>query len=1052
MIERIIDWSARNGFLVGLATFFLMGWGIWAVLHTPLDALPDLSDVQVIVFTEWPGRSPDLVEDQITYPIVTSMLGAPRIKYVRGQSFLGLSFVYIVFQDGTDMYWARSRVVEYMQGVTGKLPEGVSPTLGPDATGVGWVFQYALVDESGTHDLAELRSFQDWYLRYWLQSVPGVAEVASIGGFVKQYQVEVDPVKLQGYGIPLHRVIEAIRRSNNDVGGRVIEVSEREYMVRGRGYIRSLDDIRVVPLGTDQAGTPITVQDVANVAIGPDMRRGIAELDGKGEVVGGIVVMRYGENALAVIERVKAKLREIEPSVPEGIQIVPVYDRSELILRAIATLKEKLIEISVVVSVITLVFLFHFRSALVAILVLPVAILMSFVAMYYLGITSNVMSLAGIAIAIGAMVDAIIVMVENAHRRLEEWQRTGGPDSRVSVIVRAAQEVGKPLFFSLLIITVSFLPVFMLEAQEGRLFRPLAATKTFAMFFASFVSITLGPLLMVLFIRGRIHAEERNPLNWLLVRVYRPVARGALRVRWLVLALAAGGLVWTIPIFTQLGSEFMPPLNEGTILYMPTALPGISIKKATQILQTQDRLLKEFPEVDRVFGKMGRARTATDPAPLSMAETVVTLKPQDQWRPGMTWDRLIAEMDRTLRFPGMPNIWWMPIQTRTEMLATGIRSSLGIKIYGPKLDEIERIGLQIEGLLQNVPGTRSVFAERVTGGYYLDIDVRREAAARYGLTVGDVHDVIESAIGGKNIAYTIEGRERYPINVRYPRELRQDLEALKRVLVTTPAGEHLPLAQLAELSMSTGPPSIRDENGALTGIVFVDVAGRDLGSYVQEVQALIQEHVQLPPGYSLGWGGQYQYLERAKAKLTIAIPLTVLLIFVLLYLNFRSVPRCLIVLLSVPFSLIGAVGYLNYLEYHLSVAVWVGVIALLGVAAEIGVLMIVYLDQAIEGRRAEGRLRTLADLREAIVDGASRRVRPILMTASAVTFGLLPIMWTSGTGADVMKRIAAPMIGGMVSTTLLALMVIPALYFIWRRRELALPPELHNEAIEGPKL
>ncbi len=1036
MINRIIEWSARNGFLVGLATFFVMAWGIWAVSQTPLDALPDLSDVQVIVFTEWPGRSPDLVEDQITYPIVTSMLGAPRIKYVRGQSFLGLSFVYIVFQDGTDMYWARSRVVEYMQGVESQLPNGVSPTLGPDATGVGWVFQYALVDESGTHDLADLRSFQDWHLRYWLQSVPGVAEVASIGGFVKQYQVQVDPIKLQGYGMSLQKIIEAIRRSNNDVGGRVIEASEREYMVRGRGYIRSLDDIRVIPLGTDGHGTPITIDDVATVGIGPDMRRGVAELDGKGEVVGGIVVMRYGENALAVIERIKAKLREIEPSVPEGIRILPVYDRSDLILQAIATLKEKLLEVSLVVSIITLVFLFHVRSALVAILVLPVAILMSFIAMYSLGITSNVMSLAGIAIAIGAMVDAIVVMVENAHRRLEEWQRTGGGESRVSVIVRAAQEVGKPLFFSLLIITVSFLPVFMLEAQEGRLFRPLAATKTFAMFFASLVSITLGPLLMVLFIRGRIHAEERNPLNWVLVRIYRPLARIALRLRWLVLALAVGGFVWTISMFTQLGSEFMPPLNEGTILYMPTALPGISIKKAAEVLQTQDRLLKEFPEVERVFGKMGRARTPTDPAPLSMAETVVTLKPQDQWRPGMTWDKLIDEMDKKVRFPGMPNIWWMPIQTRTEMLATGIRTSLGILIYGPALEEIERIGLQIEGLLQNVPGTRSAYAERVTGGYYLDIEVNRRAAARYGLTVQDVQDVIESAIGGKNIAFTVEGRERYPINVRYPRELRHDLEALKRVLVMTPSGQHLPLAQLADISKKTGPPSIRDENGALAGIVFVDVAGRDLGGYVEEVKALIHEQVPLPSGYSLGWGGQYQYLERAKDKLVVVIPLTILLIFVLLYLNFRSVPQCVIVLLAVPFSLIGAVWYLSYLGYNLSVAVWVGIIALLGVATEIGVLIIVYLDQAVEQRRAEGRLETPADLREAIVEGASRRVRPIVMTASAVIFGLLPIMWSHGTGAGVMQRIAAPMIGGMITATILALLILPALYLIWRSQTL----------------
>ncbi|WP_447974476.1 efflux RND transporter permease subunit [Nitrospira sp. Kam-Ns4a] len=1034
MISRVIDWSARNAFLVVLATLLLTGWGFWAVVHIPLDAIPDLSDVQVIVFTEWPGRSPDLVEDQITYPIVTSMLGAPRIKSVRGQSFLGLSFVYIIFEDGTDLYWARSRVVEYLQGITGKLPDGVSPTLGPDATGVGWVFQYALVDPSGQHDLAELRSFQDWHLRYWLQSVPGVAEVASIGGIVKQYQVQVDPTKLLGYHIPLKTVIEAIRRSNNDVGGRVIEASEREYMVRGRGYIRSLDDIRHVPLGTDRQGTPIMVQNVAQVTVGPDMRRGLAELDGQGETVGGIVVMRYGENALAVIDRVKDKLQEIAPSLPKGIQIVPVYDRSELILRAIATLKEKLIEISLVVSVISLVFLFHFRSALVAILTLPIAILLSFLAMYYLGITSNIMSLAGIAIAIGAMVDAVIVMVENAHKRLEQWESAGRPGSRTDVIIRAAQEVGKPLFFSLLIITVSFLPVLTLEAQEGRLFRPLALTKTAAMFFAALVSITLAPLLMVWLIRGRIAPEERNPINRALIGLYRPLVSGALRARWLVVALAILAVAASVPLYGTLGSEFMPPLNEGTILYMPTALPGISITEAGRLLQRQDQLLKQFPEVEHVFGKIGRARTPTDPAHLSMAETVVTLKPDEQWRPGMTWDSLIAEMDRVVRFPGMPNIWWMPIQTRTEMLATGIRSNLGIKILGPDLAEIERIGLAIEGLLQGVPGTRSAYAERITGGYYLDVHVNREEAARYGLTVEDVEDTIETAIGGKTITQTVEGRERYPINVRYLRELRDNPEALRRVLVATPTGAQIPIAQLARITMTSGPPAIRDENGSLAGIVFVDVAGRDLGGYVAEVQRLVHERVPLPPGYSLAWGGQFHYLERAQARLTIVVPVTLVLIFVLLYVNFRSVVRSLIVLLSVPFAVVGAVVFLHLLQYHLSVAVWVGIIALAGVAAETGVIMILFLDEAYERWQQEGRLRSPADLREAIIEGAVQRVRPKMMTASAILIGLLPIMWSHGTGADVMKRIAAPMIGGVVTSTLLTLLVIPTLYFIWRRR------------------
>lgn len=1038
MIRRVIEWSARNPFLVFLATLFVMGWGLWALYHTPLDAIPDLSDVQVIVFTEWSGRSPDLVEDQITYPIVTSMLGAPRIKSVRGQSFLGLSFVYIIFEDGTDIYWARSRVVEYMQGVTGKLPEGVSPTLGPDATGVGWVFQYALVDTSGQHDLAELRSFQDWYLRYWLQSVPGVAEVASIGGFVKQYQVQVDPTKLLGYHIPLKTVIEAIRRSNNDVGGRVIEASEREYMVRGRGYIQSLDDLRHIPLGTDRQGTPITVRDVAYVTMGPDIRRGLAELDGQGETVGGIVVMRYGENALAVIDRVKDKLTEITPSLPKGIEIVTVYDRSDLILRAIATLKEKLIEISLVVSVISLVFLFHLRSALVAILTLPVAILLSFLAMYYLGITSNIMSLAGIAIAIGAMVDAVIVMIENAHKRLEQWDRDGQPGSRTGVIIRAAQEVGKPLFFSLLIITISFLPVFTLEAQEGRLFRPLAFTKSAAMLFAALVSITLAPLLMVWLIRGRIAPEEHNPINRVLIWLYRPLVSGALRVRWLVVILAIVAVGSSVPLYGKLGSEFMPPLNEGTILYMPTALPGISVTQAGMLLQRQDQLLKQFPEVERVFGKIGRARTPTDPAHLSMAETVVTLKPEEQWRRGVTWDSLIAEMEKVVKFPGMPNIWWMPIQTRTEMLATGIRSNLGIKILGPDLTEIERIGLEIEGLLQGIPGTRSAYAERVTGGYYLDVHVNREEAARYGLTVEDVEDVIESAIGGKNITQTVEGRERYPVNVRYLRELREDPESLRRVLVEARNGVQIPLGQLARIAMTTGPPAIRDENGSLAGIVFVDVAGRDLGGYVEEVQKVIRERVTLPAGYSLAWGGQFQYLERAKARLKVVVPVTIVLIFVLLYLNFKSVTRSLIVLLSVPFGVVGAVVFLYLLHYHLSVAVWVGIIALAGVAAETGVIMIIFLDEAYDRRQREGRLRSMADLREAIIEGAVQRVRPKMMTASAILIGLLPIMWSHGTGADAMKRIAAPMIGGMLSSTILTLLVIPAIYALWRGR--SVPP------------
>jgi copper/silver efflux system protein len=1051
MIDRVIAWSAKNGFLVMLALVLSMGWGGWALIHTPLDAIPDLSDVQVIVFTEWEGRSPDLVEDQITYPIITSMLGAPRIKTVRGQSFLGVSFVYIIFEDGTDIYWARSRVVEYMQGVTGKLPEGLSPRLGPDATGVGWVFQYALVDESGQHDLAELRSFQDWYLRYWLQSVPGVAEVASIGGFVKQYQVQVDPNKLLGYHISLKQLIGAIRQSNNDVGGRVLEIGEREYMVRGRGYIQSLEDIRQIAVATDPQGTPITVRDLALVTLGPDMRRGAAELDGRGETAGGIVIMRYGENALAVIDRVKAKLTEITPSLPKGMEIILVYDRSQLIQAAIATLKEKLLEVTIVVSLVSLVFLFHLRSALVAILILPAAILLSFLAMFYLGITSNIMSLAGIAIAIGAMVDAVLVMIENAHKRLEQWERAGRAGSRTAVIIRAAQEVGKPLFFSLLIITISFLPVFTLEAQEGRLFKPLAVTKTAAMFFAALVSVTLAPLLMVWFLTGKIRPETSNPINRLLIGVYRPLVSGALRVRWLVLSLAVLAIAAAVPLYRSLGSEFMPPLNEGTILYMPTALPGISVTEATTLLQRQDQLLKQFPEVDHVFGKIGRAQTPTDPSHFSMAETVVTLKPEDQWRTGVTWDSLIAEMDTRLKFPGMPNIWWMPIQTRTEMLATGIRSNLGIKILGPDLSEIERLGVKIESLLQGLHGTRSAYAERVTGGYYLDFRINREAVARYGLRVEDVEEVIESAIGGKTISQTVEGRERYSINVRYLRALRDDPESLRRVLVETPRGANIPMAQLAQISMVMGPPSIRDEQGSLAGIVFVDVAGRDLAGYVADAQRVIREQVPLKPGYRLEWGGQFQYLERAKVRLQIVVPLTVFLIFVLLYLNFKSVARSLIILLSVPFAAVGAVLYLFILQYHLSVAVWVGIIALAGVAAETGVIMIVFLDEAYERRQREGRLRSQQDLREAVIEGAVQRVRPKLMTASAILIGLLPIMWGHGAGADVMKRIAAPMIGGMISSTLLTLLVIPAIYALWRARQLPAQPSEASLSDESAK-
>jgi Cu(I)/Ag(I) efflux system membrane protein CusA/SilA len=1029
MIARLIEASARNPILVILCVVLLAAWGLWAVFQVPLDAIPDLSDVQVIVYTEWPGRSPTLIEDQITYPVVTSLLAGPRVKRVRGVSEYGVSYVYVIFEDRTDLYWARSRVLEYLQKLTGKLPIGVTPTLGPDATGVGWVFQYALVDESGTHDLAQLRSLQDWYLRYQLESVPGVAEVSSIGGFVKQYQIEVDPNTLAAFRLPIQTVIEAIRNSNAEVSGRVLEMAGTEYVIRGRGYLHSVDEIELIPVGTDGRGTPILVRDIGRVQLGPDQRRGIAELDGKGQTVGGIVIMRAGENALKVIERVKARLAEITVTLPKPVHIVTTYDRSDLILRAVAVLREKLVEESVIVSLVALVFLFHIRSALVAILILPVAVLLAFIPMAYLRITSNIMSLGGIAIAIGAMVDAAIVMVENAHKRLEQ----SPSDNRTDIIIAAAKEVGRPLFFSLLVIAVSFLPIFALEAQEGRLFTPLAYTKTFAMLFATVLSVTLAPVLMVILIRGRIRAEAKNPLNRLLIALYQPILSGALRIRWLTAGLAVVAVAVTVPVFMRLGAEFMPPLNEGTILYMPTTVPGLSIPEATKILQVQDQLLTTFPEVERVFGKMGKAPTATDPAFVGMAEITVTLKPEAQWRAGMTWDRLLDEMDAKLRLPGFPNIWWMPIQTRTEMITTGVRSPVGIKVLGPDLKTIERMGVEIEQALATVPGTKSVFAERLNEGYYLDLVVNRREAARYGLTMGDVQAVITSAIGGETVTTTVEGRERYPVNVRYQRELRDDPDRLKRVLIPTPTGAQVPLGQIAEVVITQGPPSIADEAGALAGLVSVSVGGRDLRGYVQDAQRAVRELVSLPSGYRLIWTGQYEHLVRAEERLKLVVPVTLAVILLLLYLNFRSLPKSLIVLLSVPFAAIGAVWYLDYLGYNLSVAVWVGIIALAGVAAETGVVMLVYLDEAYERHVREGRMATAQDLREAIMEGAVQRVRPKMMTVAAIMGGLLPIMWTTGTGADVMKRIAAPMIGGMVSSTVLTLLVIPVLYMLWRR-------------------
>jgi Cu(I)/Ag(I) efflux system membrane protein CusA/SilA len=1043
MIARLIEGSARNPVLVILCVLMLAAWGAWAVVQVPLDAIPDLSDVQVIIYTEWPGRSPTLMEDQVTYPIVASLLAGPKVKRVRGVSEYGVSYVYVIFEDRTDVYWARSRVLEYLQKLTGKLPSGVTPTLGPDATGVGWVYQYALVDESGTHDLAQLRSLQDWYLRYQLESVPGVAEVSAIGGFVKQYQIEVDPNTLAAYRLPIKTIIEAVRNSNAEVSGRVLEMAGTEYVIRGRGYLRSVEDIELIPVGTDGRGTPILIRDIAHVQIGPDQRRGIAELDGKGQTVGGIVIMRAGENALAVIERIKARLEEITPGLPNGVRIIPTYDRSDLIHRAIAVLREKLLEESVIVSLVAVVFLFHLRSACVAIIILPVAVLLAFIPMAYLKITSNIMSLGGIAIAIGAMVDAAIVMVENAHKRLEQ-----NPHSdRIETIIAAAKEVGRPLFFSLLVIAVSFLPIFALEAQEGRLFTPLAYTKTFAMLSATALSVTLAPVLMVLLIRGRIRAETKNPLNWLLIVLYRPILSGVLRVRWLTLGMAVVAFGLTVPVFMRLGAEFMPPLNEGTILYMPTTVPGLSIPEAAKVLQVQDQLLTTFPEVERVFGKMGKAPTATDPAFVGMAEITVTLKPEAQWRPGMTWDRLLDEMDAKLRIPGFPNIWWMPIQTRTEMITTGVRSPVGIKVLGPDLKTIEAIGLDIERVLATVPGTRSAFAERLNEGYYLDLIVNRREAARYGLTVGDVQAVITTAIGGETVTTTVEGRERYPVNVRYKRELRDDPDRLKRVLIPTPSGAQIPLGQIAEMVITQGPTSIADEAGALAGLVSVAVSGRDLRGYVQDAQRAVRDRVTVPPGYRLIWTGQYEHLVRAEERLKLVVPVTLALILLLLYLNFRSLAKSLIVLLSVPFAAIGAIWYLNYLGYNLSVAVWVGIIALAGVAAETGVVMLVYLDEAYERRVREGRMTTAHDLREAIMEGAVQRVRPKMMTVAAIMGGLLPIMWTTGTGADVMKRIAAPMIGGMVSSTILTLLVIPVLYAMWRWREMK---RLERAGIRSP--
>ncbi len=1041
MIEGLIEWSARNKFLVFIFTLFAVAGGLYALQRTPLDAIPDLSDVQVIVYTDWEGRSPDLVEDQITYPISTKFIAAPKVKFVRGESMFGKSFVYVIFEDGTDIYWARSRVIEYLNGVRGSLPEGVNPVIGPDATGVGWVFEYALVDDTGQHDLAELRSFQDWNLRYALESVKGVSEVASVGGFVKQYQIDLDPNKLAAYHLPLSAVVDAVKKSNADVGGKIFEVASTEYFVRGRGYIRSVADIEDIPLKVEN-GTPVYVKNVGAVHLGSDLRRGVAELDGRGETVGGIVVMRYGENALSVIDGIKKKLAQIQSSLPAGARVVPTYDRSGLIKRSIDTLREKLIEESIVVALVCLVFLWHVRSALVAIITLPIAILLSFLPMLWLGLTSNIMSLGGIAIAIGAMVDAAIIMVENAHKALEHFREKEGrePDSaeRVTAIIGAAKTVGRPLFFSLLVITVSFIPVFSLTAQEGRLFKPLAYTKTFSMFFAALLGVTLVPVLMTLLIRGKITPEIRNPVNRLLIWIYQPLVNFVLHFRWLTLLVAIILLGVTVIPFRRLGSEFMPPLNEGTLLYMPTAVPGMAVGEATRILQIQDRQLRKNPEVERVFGKAGQSESSTDPAPLSMFETVVSLKPPEQWRPGMTWDKIVAEMNANIKTPGMANIFWMPIQTRTEMLTTGFRSVLGIKVFGPDLAGIQDVAVQIEKTLTAFPNTRSVFAERTTGGYFLDFTVNREAAARYGLGVGDVNDVIESAIGGKTITTTVEGRERYPVNVRYARDFREDLDSLRRVLVSTPTGAQVPISMLADIQYKTGPPSIRDENGQLVGFVFIDLTTSDIEGYVRAASEKIKQTVSFPAGYYTQWAGQFEYLKAAEARLKVVIPFTLLIIFVLIYMNTQSVAKTAIVLLAVPFSLIGAFWLLYLLGYNMSVAVWVGLIALAGLDAETGVVMLLYLDHAWEEHRARGQMNSMEDLYTAVKEGAVQRIRPKIMTVCAILFGLVPILWSPATqsGSDVMKRIATPMIGGIVTSAILELLLYPVIYVFWRRTAL----------------
>ena len=1065
MISKIIEYSGRNRFFVFLVVLFLSLWGIWSLKHIPLDAIPDLSDTQVIVYTDWPGRSPNLVEDQVTYPISSTLLAAPKVQAVRGFSFLGSSFIYVIFEEGTDIYWARSRVLEYLQSVRSKIPVDVNPVLGPDATSLGWGFSYALVDETGSHDLSQLRSLQDWNIKLALESVPGVSQVASVGGYVRQYQITVEPNRLASYGISLMKVMDAVRKSNIDVEGRVMELSGTEYMVRGRGYITGVKDLQEIAVGGGPGGTPVFLRDVANIEVGPEIRRGLADLDGKGEVAAGIVVVRFGENVLDVIDRVKEKLtRDIVPSLPTGVKLVTTYDRSDLIRRSIRTLTEEIVKLTIAVSAVCIIFLFHLPSALVVILTLPVAIIISFICMYYLGVTSNIMSLGGIAIAIGAMVDASIIMVENAHAKLEEWEHAGRPGSRVDVIIHAAQEVGPSLFFSLLVITVGFLPVFTLQAQAGRLFKPLAYTKTFGMLFASFLAITLTPVLMTLFLRGKIKPEDDNPIIRAVNKVYKPRVAFSLRFsRGVIIAAVAivvvTGIIFLPPMFgvtvvpgIKLGSEFMPPLDEGTLFYMPVTVPALGISEASRLLQIQDKLLMTVPEVAQVFGKAGRAETATDPAPVEMFETIVSLKPESQWRKGMDTDKIKNELNDAVQIPGVSNSFTMPIKARTDMLSTGIRTPVGVKVLGPKLEVLDTVSREVETAVKSVKGTRSAYAERLMTGYFLDIRPKRAEIARYGLSMDDVQTVVASALGGMTLTTTVEGRERYSVNVRYPREYRNDIDRIKRILVPVERGASAPastmgsapasggisyvqLGSLADIAIVQGPTQIKSEEGLLANYVYIDFTGRDVGGYVEDLQKSVAASVKLPAGYRLQWSGEYEYLIKTHERLKLVIPLTLLIIFVLLYLNTRSTVKTIIVLLAVPFSLVGSFWFLWFMGYNMSIAVWVGLIALAGLDAETGVVMLLYLDLAHDKWIKEGRMKNEHDLKDAIMEGAVKRVRPKLMTVAVILAGLVPIMFSHGAGADVMKRIAAPMVGGVITSEILELTVYPAIYFLWKKRE-----------------